>query len=109
MTRDPELIRHPLLLERVLFKWKRFDGRDFSCQPGEHRSIDVTSAKDFDAAGAEKIAKPVRTKMSIYEPQSFEAWFFAPWTSSREANGPRTASLHASSQDTNYRRSNDSN
>ncbi|MFZ1773912.1 MAG: hypothetical protein WAT78_08140 [Rhizobiaceae bacterium] len=45
-------------LEHDAFKWERFDGEDFSRQPGEHRGAIGLSREDFDAAGAEKAAEP---------------------------------------------------
>lgn len=45
-------------LEPVIFKWKQFDGMDFSLRRGEYRSAIGKSGEDFDAARAKKTSKP---------------------------------------------------
>ena len=45
-------------LERVLFKWKQFDGYDFLSRQGKYRSAIRLSGEDFDNAEAKKTSKP---------------------------------------------------
>ena len=57
--RTPSRVAGWAELERSVFRWERFDGGDFSSPERRRPQRDaVASREDFDAAGAEKIAKP---------------------------------------------------